>query len=381
MSGGAPRSPRAPIGVGIIGSGVQGETYAASLAGHVPDARFVSIWGGSRAEELAERWRGRAAASAEDVVSDPDVDLVIVTTPNTSHDRFARLALEAGKHVAIERPIAVSAAEAASLERAAADRNLLFTTLQTGRNVAAAQAARAALDQGRIGAVRMVQLHWTGTGYPITPGSWRSRPEEGGIFLDAGEHAFDLLAWLVGAPIDRVNARVENFRGDDAVEPTVMAQLEFASGAIGQLWMSFEVPWPGLAKTACRVLLIGETGILDVDSYGETWLRRAAKLGKAPASYLESTDYGHADLGTGDRWERLVDEKPSDSSAVAVHDLRRIGKFILHLNEIVDGLLSRGPWPTEGHDGVRAIAAVEACRRSSASGMPERVDPEFALVR
>jgi predicted dehydrogenase len=315
------------------------------------------------------------------VVSHPDVDLVIVATPNTSHPQYGAMAIEAGRHVAIERPIAVTAGDAAALERAAADRSLLFTTLQTGRNVSAAQAARTALDAGRIGAVRMAQLHWTGTSYPIAPGTWRAKPDEGGLFLDAGEHAFDLLAWLVGAPIDRVSARIANFRGDDTVEPSVLAQLEFANGALGQLWMTFEVPWPGLPKTACRVLLIGEAGILDVDSYGDTWLRRAARLGKAPASYLESTDYGHADLGTGDRWERLVDEKPSDSSAVAVHDLRRIGKFILHLREIVDGLLGRGPWPTEGHDGVRAIAAVEACRRSSASGQPERVDPEAVLVR
>jgi predicted dehydrogenase len=159
-----------------------------------------------------------------------------------------------------------------------------------------------------------------------------------------------------------------------------MAQVEFANGALGQVWISFEIPWPGLPKTACRALLVGETGILDIDSYGETWLRRAARLGRAPASYLESTDYGHADLGTGDHWERLVDEQPSDSSAVAVSDLRRIGKFIAHLREIVDGLLGRGSWPTEAHDGVRAIAAVEACRRSSASGLPEPVTAVPSVV-
>ena len=348
----------------------------------MPDARFVAIWGGSRAPELAERWGGEAVGSAEDLVRHPAVDLVVVATPNSSHGQYARLAIDAGRHVAIERPIAVTAAEAASLERAAADRDLLFTTLQTGRNVAAAQAARTALDEGRIGAVRMAQLHWTGTSYPVDPERWRAQTVEraASSSTSASTRSTCSPGWSARRSIG-FTRKVANFEGTRAVEPTVMAQLEFANGAIGQLWMSFEIPWPGLPRTACRVLLVGEKGILDVDSYGETWLRRAAKLGRAPASYLTSTDYGHADLGVGDRWERLVDEKPSDSSAVAVHDMRRIGKFVLHLREIVDGLLGRGPWPTEGHDGVRAIAAVEACRRSSASGLPEPVSAEGAFVR
>jgi len=365
-----------PVGVGIIGSGLQAETYAASLAGHVPGGRFVSIWGGSRAPDLAVRYDGAAAASAEAVAFDPGVQLVVVTTPNTSHARYVHLALDAGRHVAVERPIAPTAAEAIAMLRAAEARRLLFTTLQTGRYMAATLAAREALDAGRIGAVRMAQLAWTGTSYPVDPANWRARPEEGGVFLDVGEHAFDLIRWLVGADIERIDARIANFGGIEYPEPSVMAQLEFANGALGQAWITFEVPWPGLPRSACRVLLVGETGMLDVDSYGESWLRRAAKLGRAPAEYLETTDFGHVDLGTGARWERLAAEQPSDSSVVARDDLRRIGKYIVELREVVDALRGLRPWPTQGRDGVLAIAAVEACRRSAASGRPERVDPD-----
>jgi predicted dehydrogenase len=155
-----------------------------------------------------------------------------------------------------------------------------------------------------------------------------------------------------------------------------MAQLEFANGAIGQAWITFEAPWPGLPRSACRVVIMGESGILDVDSYGESWLRRAARLGRAPAQYLDTKDFGHADLGTGLNWERLAEEQPSDSSVVARDDIRRIGKFVVQLQEIVDALLGRRPWPLQGRDGVLAIAAVEAARRSAASGQPERVDPD-----
>jgi scyllo-inositol 2-dehydrogenase (NADP+) len=158
-----------PVGVGIIGSGLQAETYAAALAGHVPGGRFVSIWGGSRAPELAGRYGGTPAASSEAVVSDPAVQLVVVTTPNSSHAQYVHQALDAGRHVAVERPIAPSGAQAVAMLRAAEARGLLFTTLQTGRYMAATLAARSALDAGRIGAVRMAQLTWTGTSYPVDP--------------------------------------------------------------------------------------------------------------------------------------------------------------------------------------------------------------------
>ncbi len=361
------------LGVGIIGSGLQAETWAACLARHVDGARLGPIWGGSSASELAERFGGRAVASAEMLVSDPDVGLVVVTTPNTSHVAYAGLALEAGRHVAVERPIAVSSAEADALRSAAESRGLLFTTLQTGRYYASTQAARAALDAGRIGEVRMAQLWWTGTSYPVDPENWRAQPDQGGVFLDVGEHAFDLVRWLVGADISTIHARIANFGGVPYPEPSAMAQLEFANGALGQAWITFEVPWPGLPRSACRVVLVGETGILDVDSYGESWLRRAAKLGRAPAEYLDTTDFGHTDLGSGVTWERLAAEEPGDSSVVARDDPRRLGKFAAQLQEIVDALAGRRAWPTQGRDGVLAIAAVEACRRSAASGMPEAV--------
>jgi predicted dehydrogenase len=374
-SGGHKSDVDAPLGIGIIASGLQAETYAACLAGHVTDARFTAIWGGSRADELAARYGARAVGSAQDLVDADDVDVVFITSPNTSHLEYGLQALDAGRHVAVERPIAVTARDAQRLANEATDRNLLFTTLQTGRYMHGPQAARAAIDAGRIGQPRMAQLVWTGTSYPIDPANWRARPAEGGVFLDVGEHAFDLVRWLMGADIERVHARVANFGGIEYPEPSAMVQLEFANGALGQAWISFEVPWPGLPRSACRVLVVGETGILDVDSYGESWLRRAAKLGRAPKEYLDTTDFGHADLGTGVEWVRLAEEQPGDSSVVARDDIRRIGKFVVQVQEIVDAVRGRRPWPTQGRDGVLAIATVEAARRSAASGQPERVDP------
>ena len=360
------------IGVGIVGSGLQAETYAASLAGHVPDARFVAIWGGSRAAELAEQWGGEAVASAEAVVGHPDVDLVIVTTPNSSHPRYGRSpSMPAATWQSSGRsrsPPPTPPPRAARRAKRPPVHDAPDRPQCRGRP-GGAPGARRGLDRP----VRMAQLHWTGTSYPVDPSNWRAQPEHGGLFLDVGEHAFDLLAWLVGAEIERVHARVTDFAGQDR-EASAMAQVEFANGALGQVWISFEIPWPGLAEDR----LPGAPRRRDAASSTSTRMARHGCAAPRSSAARRRPTCSRPTTATptsarGDRWERLVDEQPSDSSAVAVSDLRRIGKFIAHLREIVDGLLGRGPWPTEGHDGVRAIAAVEACRRSSESGRPEPV--------
>ena len=253
----------------------------------------------------------------------------------------------------------MSSADADALRSAAESRGLLFTTLQTGRYMASTQAARAAIDAGRIGGVRMASSAWTGTCYPVDPANWRARPDEGGVFLDVGEHAFDLIRWLMGADIVHDPRPDREFRWRSPYpEPSAMAQLEFANGALGQAWITFEVPWPGLPRSACRVVIVGETGILDVDSYGESWLRRAAKLGRAPAEYLDTTDFGHTDLGIrASRGSGSRPRSPAIRRSSRATTSARLGKFVAQLQEIVDALRR---------------ASVRGRRRAATACLPSR---------
>ena len=239
---------------------------------------------------------------------------------------------------------------------------------------ASTQAARAALDAGRIGEVRMAQLCVDGYQLSRRPGNWRARPDQGGVFLDVGEHAFDLVRWLVGSDISTIHARIANFGGVPYPEPSAMAQLEFANGAIGQAWITFEVPWPGLPAVpaeSCSSARPASSTSTPTGSRG--FGGPPSSDGRRPSTSTRPTSATRT-WDPGVTWERLAAEEPGDWSVVARDDPRRLGKFAAQLQEIVDALARAAwPWPTQGRDGVLAIAAVEACRRSAATGMPEAV--------
>ena len=104
-----------PARVGLRGFGLAGSVFHASLIPAEPRLQLVSI-ASSRASEVLKRFPAVAVRKEPaEVIADPALDLVVIATPDTTHALLARSALEAGKHVVIDKPMAMSAAEGASL--------------------------------------------------------------------------------------------------------------------------------------------------------------------------------------------------------------------------------------------------------------------------
>jgi predicted dehydrogenase len=160
----------------------------------------------TRARELAaahgiERVHRDAAALA----ADDGVDLVAVCTPPRHHALPAHAALDAGRHVFVEKPLCLDPDEADALARAAAERPdrvcAVGFNLRGHRQVAA---ARGALAEGRLGRLTMIRTHWTAAARP--PG-WRSSSAEGGVALwEMGVHHLDLWRHLTGEEPRRITA-------------------------------------------------------------------------------------------------------------------------------------------------------------------------------
>src|SRR5690349_3166726 len=121
------------IRVGLLGHGQAGAVLHAPLIEAVSDFR-ISVVATSRAESLAQRRDApRQATTAEELITAEDVDLVVITTPNELHVAHAAAALEAGKHVVVDKPFAPSAAEADRLIALAKARRRMLTVFHNRR--------------------------------------------------------------------------------------------------------------------------------------------------------------------------------------------------------------------------------------------------------
>lgn len=212
------------LGVAIVGTGMIGEVHrrAAILAGAI--VRGVSASSPERAGEVALAWDvPRAYRDIEEVVADPQVQVVHVCTPNHLHRAMAQAALEAGKHVICEKPLATTFEDAKALAALAASTGLVATVPFVYRYHPVVREARARIAQGELGPLRLIHGSYL-QDWLMDPASnnWRVDPKLGGasrVFADIGSHWCDLVEWVSG----------ERFAEVSAAFATVIAERSAAS--------------------------------------------------------------------------------------------------------------------------------------------------------
>ncbi len=215
---------KAPIRVGIIGTGFMGKAHANAWlsAGRFFDLpRSIVMQAASGNDGLAtcrfaENWGWRTSTTDwRELVSDPDIDLVDVCTPNNLHAAMSIEALAAGKHVACEKPLAGTLEDARAMRDAArkARRKGIETFVWFNyRRVPALAFAQQLIAQGRIGRIFHVRASYLQDwGHPDTPLVWRfdSKQAGSGAHGDLNAHAVDLARFLTGDEVSEVIGAVE----------------------------------------------------------------------------------------------------------------------------------------------------------------------------
>ncbi len=199
------------LGIAIVGTGMIGAVHrrAALLAGAV--VRGVVASSPQRAREVAQSWDlPRAYRDIEEVVADPQVQVVHVCTPNHLHRVMAQAALEAGKHVICEKPLATTWEDAQALAHLAASTGLVATVPFVYRYHPVVREARARIAQGELGPLRLIHGSYL-QDWLLDPASnnWRVDPALGGasrVFADIGSHWCDLVEWVGGERFVEVSA-------------------------------------------------------------------------------------------------------------------------------------------------------------------------------
>ncbi len=198
------------FGVGILGAtGYIGTPYRKEIRESPADVRIIALC--ARRRDLLE-----AAARQDDadfitddwrqVVAHPDVNLVLVATPDALHHEAVMACAAAGKHVVCEKPIGMNAAEAFEMWSAFRDRRLGHFVPFWTRYVPVFRHARKIVRQGTLGEVRGVIYRWHNPRPAAMPFTWRDDAElsAAGSLADVGSHAYDTIRWLLGQEAVRV---------------------------------------------------------------------------------------------------------------------------------------------------------------------------------
>ncbi|MGM1062802.1 Gfo/Idh/MocA family protein [Saccharothrix sp. Mg75] len=302
----------APVGVGVIGAGVISATYLENLTGF-PDLRVLAVadLDPARAAARAAEHGVPRSGTPDELLADPEVELVVNLTTPAAHVPVGLAALDAGKHVWVEKPLALDRASGRALLDRARERGLRVACAPDTVLGAGFQTARRAVDAGRIGEPRTALALFQVPG----PESWHPAPEflfqaGGGPLLDMGPYYLTALVQLLG-PVRRVTAtggRARDTRvigsgpraGSEfavTVPTTVTALVEFRRGGSAQLVLSFD---SALSRTGfIEVSGTGGTAVLpDPNRFdGSTALHLA---GAGDAGPEELAAVGHtASRGTG----------------------------------------------------------------------------------
>jgi hypothetical protein len=199
-----------PLRVGIAGLGFGEKVHLTALR-DCPLTEPVALWH-PRRERLEAACRSSGLSGNCDfqaLLDDPGIDALVLATPPEPRAELARRALEAGKHLLLEKPVALEAAAIEELQRLALRRRLCVAVDFEYRAVPLFQQLDALLQQGVLGEPWLVKFDWlmSSRADASRPWSWYSQADAGGGVLGAlGTHAFDILHWLVG-PSSRIQGR------------------------------------------------------------------------------------------------------------------------------------------------------------------------------
>jgi len=351
---------------GILGCGAIGPHHARAIAG-LEGAELVAVADvvPELAEEVAAEYGCSSHRGLGEMLSGAELDAVCVCTPSGMHAGDAIAALEAGKHVVIEKPVDVT------LE--AADR-LLEVLRATGRKAAvvsqhrfdaATLAAHRAISEQQFGRLTLgsAEVWWWRSQSYYDSGGWRGTWEldGGGVLINQAIHSIDLLQWLMGRVVE-VNAYAGLLAHERIeVEDTAVAILKFENGALGTITAT-TAAYPGLSA---RIAVHGERGSAVIDDDELVYFHAAGMERQAGA-------YG----GGENQAERIMEQyggsptKPgagADPGSLSMAHRDQISDFVQAIKD------DREPSITV-EEGRKPLAIIASIYESARTGEPVRIE-------
>jgi predicted dehydrogenase len=336
--------------VGLLGYGLAGRVFHAPLIAATDGLQLAAVvtTDPDRRAQVLQTYPGTQLFDrSEDLVDSGDIDLVVVATPNRSHVPMARLAIEAGLPVVVDKPLAATSAEGRDVVEEARRRDVPLTVFQNRRWDGDFLTVRRLIDEGVLGTVLRFESRFD-RWRPEIRQRWRERaaPEDaGGLLFDLGAHLVDQAVQLFG-PVESVYAEIDLRRAGTEVDDDDFVALRHANGTRSHLWMSVLA-----AQLGPRMRVLGDKAAYT--KYGLDGQEAALGAGQRPG-----------DPGWGEdppeRWGRVGAED----------DLRELptepGRYQSFYAGIEAALRTGAPLPVDPADSVAVLELLEAARRSAA---------------
>ncbi len=248
-------------GFGIIGCGMIAYFHARAIG----DCRGAKLVAGfdmvpEAADRLAEATGCKAYHNLDEMLADPEVDVVTIGTPSGAHMEPAIKAARAGKHVIVEKPLEITLRRCDRIIKECEKAGVTLSTIFPSRFHDSSIEMKRAVDAGRFGQLTVGDaiVKWYRSQEYYDSGAWRGTWEldGGGALMNQAIHSVDLLTWLMG-PVVEIRAQTALLAHQRiAVEDVAMATLRFANGAMGMIEASTAI-YPGYLK---RIEIHGSTG-------------------------------------------------------------------------------------------------------------------------
>ena len=336
------------INVGVIGYGLAGASFHAPLVAAVHRLKLAAIVT-SRADQVARDHPGVAVVpSAEALIADPGIDLVVIATPNDLHAPLAHAALEAGKHVVIDKPFALNPGAAADLITVAKARGRVLSVFHNRRWDSDFLTVQAVLRGGALGEVMLAELRWDRFRPAIKQG-WReaSVEEGGGMLADLGPHLIDQAIKLFGLP-EALSADLAAQRAGVVVDDYFELVLHYGKRRVILSASTL------VAAARPRFSLHGSRG--SFVKYGldpqEPFLRAGGKASDPGYGEEPQATFGTLTIGEG--------------APEAVPSAR--GDWRLYYEGVADAILEGAPPPVDPADALAGLELIALARRSAAQG-------------
>jgi UDP-N-acetyl-2-amino-2-deoxyglucuronate dehydrogenase len=339
------------FGFGIIGCGMISRFHAAAI-GDVRGAKLVACFDTrpESAERLAAEVGCRAYAKLDDMLADPQVNVVTIGTPSGAHLEPAVAAAKAGKHVIVEKPLEITLKRCDAIIRACEASGVTLSTVFPSRFHEASRELKRAVDSGRFGRLTLgdAYVKWYRTQQYYDSGAWRGSwaLDGGGALMNQAVHSVDLLAWLMG-PVVEVRAETATLAHERIeVEDTAVATLRFANGALGVIEASTAV-YPG-------------------------YLKRIEVHGSEGTAVLEEEDIKVWDFAKKNRRDDAIRQRMQEhrSTGGGASDPKAIGHHghARQFADVLDAIRRGRPPLIDAAEGRRSVEIVTAIYKSAQTG-------------